>query len=96
MSKTAKNYVGLFSVNSQRERDTMAISKKRVIIYVEDSKEHNKVQKKSRSKQRAFLRYSSIIVVTVAVFGAGWMVGNGKVRLGNIIQLQVIVVCLIN
>jgi carboxyl-terminal processing protease len=61
----------------------MAISKKRVIIYVEDSKEHNKVQKKSRSKQRAFLRYSSIIVVTVAVFGAGWMVGNGNIQIGK-------------
>jgi len=61
----------------------MAISKKRVFIYVEESKEHNKVQKKSRSKQRAFLRYSSIIVITVAVFGAGWMVGNGKVQVGK-------------
>lgn len=61
----------------------MAISKKRVFIYVEESKEHNKVQKKSRSKQRAFLRYSSIIVITVAVFGAGWMAGNGKVQVGK-------------
>jgi len=50
---------------------------------VEESKEHNKVQKKSRSKQRAFLRYSSIIVVTIAVFGAGWMVGNGNIQIGK-------------
>jgi len=42
-----------------------------------------KVSEKQDNKRKSFLKYAGVAMVTVAVFGAGWLVGGGKIQVSS-------------